>query len=429
MLRLLFSCAVVAGLSLTVYAQERDGPALPIILEHADSVVGSGPISSGTREFVGHVRFTQGNVTVECERALHNVSANTVELFTNVRIVQQGLVLTAPYVTYSGASNVAVATRGVVVRENGSTIQARHATYSTISHIVVFRDSVTARDSAQIWADTLVFDRDADTTVARGHVLIVDSAQRIVAQSAYAYRDPSRRVMHLRGDAAVWQWTDRQGAQRGGDTLFLEAQSITSLAIGESTIYNAMSGVVLTQGSVAARCDSLVADRGKGSSDLYGTPVVWSGDMQLHADTITARSQGDQLRSVVGRGAAILVSRSDSMRTDRIDQIAGAVVTMDIEQDTVRSLEATGDAQSITFRSEDQRGEGLAKVASDTIRVQFDQGQLTDVRWLGGVEGEHHPEPVVAGRAETYRLPQFRWRTDRPVARKLPRIPVVRARK
>lgn len=429
MLLLLVSCAVAAGLTLTMHAQERDGPALPIILEHADSVVGSGPISSGTREFVGHVRFTQGNVTVECDRALHNVLANTVELFTDVRIVQQGLVLTAPYVIYSGATNVAVASRGVVVREKGSIIQARHATYSTVSHIAVFRDSVLARDSAQVWADTLVFDRDADTTVARGRVLIVDSAQRVVAQSAYAYRDPSRRVMRLMGDAAVWQWTERQGATRGGDTLYLGAQSITSLVVGESTVYNAMSGVVLTQGSVAARCDSLVADRRKGSSELYGRPVVWSEDMQLHADTITARSEDDQLRSVVGRGTAILVSQSDTIRTDRFDQIAGAVVAMDIEQDTVRTLEATGDAQSITFRSEDQRGEGLAKVASDTIRIQFDHGQLTDVRWLGGVEGEHHPEPVVAGRAETYRLPQFRWRTDRPEARMLPRIPVVRSRK
>lgn len=429
MQRFLVSCVFIASLALASYAQERDGPALPIILDHADSIVGSGPIATGTREFVGHVRFTQGNVTVECDRAFHNVSANSVELFSNVKILQQGLVLTAPYVTYSGVTNIAVAPRGVVVRERGATIQSRHATYSTVSHVVVFRDSVVARDSAQIWADTLVYDRDADTTLALGRVQIVDTVQRLVTQSASAYRDPAQRILRLRGQAHVWQWSAPSDSAPAGDTLVLSAERITSDVVDGRTIYRAAQDVAMTRGATAARCDSLMADRSAGLSELFGRPVVWSDSMQLHADTIRALADGDQLRSVVGRGTAILVAQTDSLRRDRFDQIAGAIVALTIEDDTLRQLEAVGDAQSITFRSEEQRGEGLAKVAADTIRVLFEQGQLTDVVWLGGVEGEHHPEPIVAGRAETYRLPQFRWRTDRPTARPLPRAPVARLRK
>jgi len=429
MQRFLVTCALIASLVLASQAQDRDGPALPIILDQADSIVGSGPIATGTREFVGHVRFTQGNVTVECDRALHNVAANSVELFSNVKIQQQGLVLLAPYVTYSGTTNIAVAPRGVIVREKESTIQSRYATYSTTTHIVMFRDSVLARDSAQLWADTLVYDRDADTTVATGRVMIVDTVQHLVTQSAYAFRDPSLNIMRLRGDAHVWQWSELGAASKAGDTLYLTADRIISTTDEGGTSYLAESSVVMTRSNVAARCDSLVANRTAGRTDLFGHPVVWSDSMQLHADTIVALGEADQLRSVVGRGSAILVSQSDSVRTDRYDQIAGSVVSLAIEQDTIRNLEAIGDAQSITFRTEDKQAEGLAKVASDTIRVLFDNGQLTDVVWLGGVEGEHHPEPVVAGKAETYRLPQFRWRTDRPRARPLPQAPVVRLRK
>ncbi len=429
MQRIIHCLLVISCLVVSAHAQDRDGPTLPIILDHADSIVGSGPIESGIREFVGHVRFTQGNVTVECDRALHNVSANSVELFSNVKIQQQGLVLTAPYVTYSGTTHIALAPRGVVVREKASTIQARHGTYSTVTHVVVFRDSVIARDSAMLWADTLVYDRDSDTTLARGNVLIIDTLQRLVTRSQYAFRDPNRHIMRLERDAHVWQWSTSDTTATMPDTLYLAADYIDSRRTERGTVYHATSRVHMTRGEVAARCDSLVADRTGGSTEFYGTPVVWSDSMQLHADTIVALAENDELRSIVGRGAAILVAQTDSLRPERVDQIAGARVTLSVRQDTIRQLEALGDAQSITFRSEEQRGDGLAKVASDTIRVLFDRGQLTDVIWLGGVEGEHHPEPVVAGRAETYRLPQFRWRTDRPFSLPVPRAPSIRSKK
>lgn len=433
MQRIILRLLVISCLVVPAFAQDRDGPALPIILDHADSIVGTGPIESGTREFVGHVRFTQGNVTVECDRALHNVAANGVELFSNVKIQQQGLVLSAPYVTYNGTTHIALAPRGVMVREKASTIQARHGTYSTVTHVVVFRDSVVARDSALLWADTLVYDRDRDTTVARGTVLIVDTLQRLVARSQYAFRDPDRQVLRLERDAHVWQWSSRDTADTKPDTkpdtMYLAAERIDSRRAAAGAVYHASTNVRMTRGGVAARCDSLVADRASGSTELFGIPVVWSDSMQLHADTIVALGENDEVHSIVGMGGAILVAQTDSLRPDRIDQIAGARVELRIRQDTIRQLEAVGDAQSITFRSEEQRGEGLAKVASDSIRVLFDKGQLTDVVWLGGVEGEHHPEPVVAGRAETYRLPQFKWRTDRPIALPVPRTPSIRSRK
>ena len=427
--RIIIWLLLIVGLSAALNAQESDGPALPIILDHADSIIGSGPIETGTREFIGHVRFTQGNVTVECDRALHNVAANAVELFSNVRIQQRGLVLTAPYVAYSGMTNLAHAPRGLTVRERGATIEARQGTYSTVSHVVVFRDSVVASDSVLVWADTLVYDRDRDTTSARGNVLIVDSIQRTVARSMYAYRDPARRILRLERAACLWQWSVPDTSRAIGDTLVLAADRILSTQQESGAVYYATSRVSMTRGNVAARCDSLVVDRQGGRSEFHGTPVVWSDSMQLHADTIIALAENDELRSVVGRGSAILVSQTDSLRLDRIDQIAGDVVELTVWQDTLRRLEAYGDAQSITFRSEEQRGEGLAKVASDSIRVFFEEGQLSNVVWLGGVEGEHHPEGIVADKASTYRLPQFRWRTDRPHARPLPARPSQRSRK
>jgi lipopolysaccharide export system protein LptA len=396
--------------SATGHAQQ-DGPALPIILEHADSLVGAGPAESGTREFLGNVRFRQGNVTVTCDRAVQNVALNTADLYGKVVVRQGDVTITAPFLTYDGNTHLARAPRRLTVREGASTISARRGEYSTLTHVTTFMDSVVAvDDSVRLWADTLVVDRDRDTSLAIGNVVVRDSVGSIWMAGDRATRKPDRGETRVTGDARVWQIDTGAVA----DTFFVSGDTLVATRGGGADAYRAYGHTTLVRGGVAARADTMLYDESTGRIDLMGRPVLWSDSMLLVADTIVALAPGRSLRSVIGRSGGILVSRTDTTAPDRFDQVGGDVVTLRIERDTVRELLAIGRAQSITFRSEGESKEGLAKVAADSIRAIFDGGQLSDVYWLGGVEGEHHPEPVVAGRATEYRLPNFVWRTDRP---------------
>lgn len=389
----------------------QDGPQLPIVLQHADSIVGTGPMESGIREFMGNVRFTQGNVTVTCDRAVHNVGFNRADLYGRVVVKQGAATIFAPFITYDGNTYQADATRGIKVVEGASTITSRKGYYSTQTHITTFIDSVVAvDDSVRIWADTLVYDRDADTSVAHGRVVVSDSTGNAWLTGDHAYRNPGSQRLQINGNAAAWQW-DPLGDP---DTMYVAADTLLMTKDNGLNRYEAISGVRLVRGAVSARSDTMVYVPEPGRIDLFGHPILWSDSMLIVADTIVADVPERTLRTLTGRTKAILVSRTDTLYPDRFDQIGGDVVLLSIEQDTVRQLSAIGNAQSITFRTEEERPEGLAKAAADTIRANFEAGQLSDVYWLGGIEGEHHPEPVVAGRAETYRLPGFVWRDDRP---------------
>ncbi|MBC8125070.1 MAG: LPS export ABC transporter periplasmic protein LptC, partial [Candidatus Kapabacteria bacterium] len=411
----------------------QDGPQLPIMLEHADSLLGIGPTESGIREFLGNVRFVQGNVTVTCDRAVHNVSANQVDLYGRVVVRQGNITINAPFLTYNGTTHIANAPRGIKVLEGASTVTGLHGTYSTTSHITTFVDSVVVvDDSVRIWSDTLVFDRDADTTLASGRVVVSDNLGTSWITGDRAFRDVNLGLMRMWGNAASWQWdsTDSTDSTRRADTMHVAADTlIVNRALGKNS-YVAISRAELVRGGVSARSDSMVYSSVTERFDLHGHPILWSDSLLLVADTIVALVPGRKLHSVLGISHALLISRTDTLFPDRFDQIAGDQILLSISEDTVRRLTSTGKAQSITFRTEASRPEGVAKVASDTIRAIFDGGQLSDVYWLGGIEGEHHPEPVVSGRADVYRLFGFVWRTDRPRVRPLVRpfsMPVVRA--
>ncbi|MBK6290205.1 MAG: hypothetical protein KA339_02900 [Candidatus Kapabacteria bacterium] len=404
--------ALIIGL--IVLAQpslSQDGPQLPIVLQNADSIVGTGPMESGIREFLGNVRFTQGNVTVTCDRAIHNVALNRADLYGHVVVKQGSVTISAPYISYDGNTYQADATRGIKVVEGASTITSRVGRYSTQTHIMTFTDSVAAvDDSVRIWADTLTYDRDADTSVAHGRVVVSDSSGSAWLTGDHAYRNAVTQRIRMCGNAAAWQWDPG-----GPDTVYVAADTLLMTKDKGLNRYEAVSAVQLVRGAVSARADTMVYVTDPGRIDLLGHPILWSDSMLIVADTIIADVPDKTLRSVVGLTKAILVSRTDTLYPDRFDQIGGDVVLLSIDHDTVRQLSAIGNAQSITFRTEEKRPEGLAKAAADTIRANFEHGQLSDVYWLGGIEGEHHPEPVVAGRAESYRLPGFVWRDDRPV--------------
>jgi len=394
-------------------AQNEDGPPLPVVLEHADSVLGSGPTQSGIREFFGSVRFSQGNVTVTCDRAVHNLGQNRVDLYGHVVVKQDGATISASELSYDGNTYIATAPRGLKVLQGSRTITSKRGLYSTRSRVARFFDDVTAvDDSARIWADTLLFDRKADTTEARGNVVVSDSVGYTWFAGDRGFRDTGAGLLRITSNARLWQWDSTTVS----DTLYLQADTLISRMAQGARRFNAYGNAQLVRGAVAARSDTMnFSNELERFVLLGGQPILWSDSLLLIADTLVADAPGRKLRTVTGFSHAILVSRSDTAYPDRFDQISGNLITLEIANDTVRSLTSTGAAQSITFRTENSKPEGLAKAASDTIRAIFSAGELSDVYWLGGIEGEHHPEPVVAGRASTYRLPGFIWREDRPI--------------
>ncbi len=397
-----------------VWAQDDIGPQPPVVLENADSVVGAGPLETGIRQFYGRVRFRQGNVLVTCDRAVQYILENRADLFGRVVVTQGSMTLRAPIVKYSGNRLVADAEGGVVVTDQRRTIRSRSGTYSTFTHLASFYDSVHVEDdSVLIWSDTVHYQRDTKLSRAYGRVVVASRDSTSWMSGDSGTHDPSASFMQMSGRAASWSIDNE-------DTTFLAADTLDSFREGAAPRYRARGRGKLVRGGVAALADTLIYEEASGRIYLRSKPILWSDSLQLVADTIDVYAPKRHLESVVGTNTAFLISRSDSVRTERFDQVAGRVITLNVQNDTVRNLIAVDNAKNITWYVEDEKPKGLARFIADTIKAYFESGQITDVFWRIGVEGEHHPENIVAGRELEYRLPGFLWRTDRPRRQPLP---------
>ena len=268
-----------------------------------------------------------------------------------------------------------------------------------------------------LWSDAAVYFEETGISEASGRVVAYDTIRRAVLRGDSLFHDPRVDYVKVMGDAAIWQWDSTAASdtvRSAVDTLYLIADTIEVLHEPEER-YVAVGAVELTRGSVAARTDSVDHRPADGTFAFFRTPVVWADSVQLTGDTIIIQAPDRELESIRGLGTAMMVSRSDTLRPDRYDQVAGRIVTMYVHDDTVRRLVSIDDAQSITWRVEEGAPEGLAKFASDTIKAVFEEGTIVDVYWLTDVVVEYPPERIVAGREKTYRLRGFDWREDRPV--------------
>lgn len=409
-------CAA-ALISLSAYVRLQDAPRAgqPIVLEWADSLVGTGGPGVGLREFIGHVRFNQGNVTVTCNRALQNPVANTVDLFGNVVVKQDSLTLTAQQARYDGNSRLASAQGGLTIIDGNRTITAVNGTYSTAIRMADFDSAVTfTDDTILVWSNRARYNRITGGTNAWGNVVAWDTIGMSRIRCDSLVHLPARSFFRLMGDAAVWDWDANRA-----DTLLMIADTIvrtgnqtdSTLAFGDASVIG---------GNVAGRADTIQYNSGSDTIFLFNDPVVWADSTEFLADSINLHIPQRKLERITGNRNAILISRQDTTHPNRYDQIAGVTMIIQVVRDSIRQITAIHNARSITYRMEDGHGEGLANFTSDTIKALFDEGALVDVFWLGGIEGEHQPEHLVAGREANYLLPNFEWRNDRPIMQPLP---------
>jgi len=457
-----------------LFSQEK------IELKNADKLTGKIEGSENIREASGNVHFVHGRVTVYCNSAIQYIEQNRVILIGNVRIFQDTLSLYTSKATYFGNDGRAICEGGVTLKDPNATLRADNGIYYFNEAKAIFtgdviivnpqyritskeltyyrnteesyckgnvvvktdstvikaeyldyfsrqektfaREKVTIeKDSSVILSDTLTDYALERKSIASGNVLINDYKSDMTAAGDYLENYEDRLFTFIKGNAKLIK------VDKEKDTLFIYGNILEAYRV-KPEYYIAKDSVNIIRGDFLSKCGIAYyytgAEDKKDIVTLNVEPVVWQKDMQMTADSIYAEINENKISKVYARKLSyipnsqysFLISRGDSLFTDRYDQIKGHNITMNFLDDKINVVEVDTNSNAVYYAYDNRKANGINIISGDFMTIYFDGEQKVNrVKVRGGAKGEYAPEEKINNVER--KLPGFYLREDKPVRR------------
>lgn len=393
-------------------------------LERADSLVGKIIDGERVRELIGNVRFRQGAVVVDCDRAIQYLQSQRIALQGNVVVRDDTITMKGNRGLYHSAERYAEAFDGVQLDDGTTTLTATYGRYYPDEKKAFFKTNVLVKDTiSQLKADELTYFRDKKRSIAVGNVEIHNIEDNITIFGGHFENHSEQKFSKMTLQPRVIQ-IDTSGGEI--DTFTVSSRVIESYRDSVRRLI-AIDSVQLWSSELSGECGHAVYLPELDSIVMRKKPFIWYDESQVSGDSIFIRLKKRKPEIVYIRGDAFAISVSDSLYPKRLNQLTGALITMFFDEGRIQQIQVDQTATSVYFLYEDRRDtaevvqrtpNGLNKTSGDRVVIHFSDGRAERISVISGVEGEYFPENMVEGKERDYYLPGFNWRMDRPGRRK-----------
>ncbi|MBI3005775.1 MAG: hypothetical protein HYY49_10235 [Ignavibacteriales bacterium] len=374
------------------------------------------------RELIGNVHFIQitasgERVRVWCDRAVRYMNQNKIDLFGKVRIVRDSVTITSPEGTYF-ANDRRAEMRGGVRLEKGTTLlTSRNAEHFVDQRISYFRDNVKLVDlTSTVTSMSLHYVENEQKAIAVGNVMVVSSQNSVtVFGDSLVHFDQQHYTIVPKNPRMIQVDTTSSGEV---DT-FLVVGHVMHMYRDTSQVFIAEDSVEMARNEMSARCGVATYYANKDLIILQHQPVVWHTRNQVTGDSIVVRLKDKRLHSVFVQGRAMAVSRADSVRKSRYDQLTGRALTMYFAEQKLAQVDVERNATSLYYLYDNNLPNGVNKSSGDRIFIDFEDGRVDRIKIIGGVQGQYFPERMIVDREMEYNLDGFRWYEKRPRRKQL----------
>jgi lipopolysaccharide export system protein LptA len=399
---------------LTAHAQSEE---TTVILNHADSLVGTMLDGEQVKQLIGNVKFTQGRIVVTCDRAIQYVVSKKIFLEGEVVVHQDTMKLMSSRGVYYPDSKTAEGFDDVRLNDGRTSLRASYGKYFVDEKKAYFKGNVNVEDSASVLvADELTHFRETKKTIADGNVRITDMANGITIYGGHFENDRIQKYSSMTIDPkAVQIDTAADGTL---DTMIVTSRIIESYQDSLPRIV-ATDSVVMTYAEVASQAGKAVFFPVLDSIVLEKSPHIWYSrntweTTQVSGDSMFIKLKQRQIQTVVIRGHAVAISVADSSLHHRYNQVTGQEIILHFHQKNIERLDVNKTATMVYYLFDEKKPNGLNKTTGDNVTMTFREGKIEKITVVGGVEGQYVPEKLVRGREQEYNLPGFNWKEHRP---------------
>ncbi len=410
--------ALLIGLSYySAAAQSKQ----PLRVIHADSM-NTNLTGEPKRTLYGNVHLIQGKTNVYCDKGIFYINLNRADLTGNVRILEDDMSLESPSMNYNGNTRISNAYGGVKVTDKSTVLTARSGTYDMNEHIAYFNGNVlVVDDSATIVCDRIIHQRKVGFSRAIGNAFVKGTASNVMIAGDTLANDKKTNYSIAKGNPILIQIDSTINAGIiNYDTLTIESGVMEAYREIGKEKYIFTDNVSIVRSNIKAKAGHSLFWKDLEIIQLYNNPVVWHDSTQLHADSISIYMKNNKLQKLVATSNSIACMKDNpDYNPDYINQISGYRIDILIENDEISQINGYEDAKSLYFMVSDKGGEGASLSTADTINITFKDNNPENIIWLGEVNGDVIPDPIIYYKPKSYYLPDFKWDDVLPKKREM----------
>ncbi len=448
-------------LSVNIFAQEE------VITIVGDSLVGKMVNGESVREVYGDVVMKQGNVVVNCNKAIQYISRNDAELIGDVIAKQDSLTIKTPRAFYYGNEKKSESHDGLILNDKKVILTADSGVYYFDNHKAVFNSNVTLYDTAStLTSNELTYFKDNDKAIAVGNVKIVDSVNVIKADSLtyfrkdrIAFAENNVQIRNEKNNSTIYgnhleDYAKRSYSKMTKNPLLMQIDTtyitkldttvfgnidtvhtfrLDTLLISSMemeafrdtlNIFRAIDSVEIVRGQFASKNDYTIYYRNAGEIETdkldknSPQPIIWYENSQLTGDSVKIFLEKSRIRKLIVNKNAFILSQNE-IYSKRFDQTSGEKIIIYFENSRITKTNIYGGVHSIYYLYEGDTPNGLTKSSSESAEINFEDNKVSVVRLYGSPTSEYYPENTVIGKELSFTLPGYVLYSNRPTKKSL----------
>jgi lipopolysaccharide export system protein LptA len=348
-------------------------------------------------------RITNAENTLTSIIGVYYASDNIFHFKDSVKIVNPDYIMTADTMDYNTKTETAFFTGPSELNGDSIYLFCEKGWFDTKNDITsIWKNAVIDNKQQIIHGDSLFFDDRTGYGESFRNVVIEDTANSLIITGNYAwyFKKPERFMIT---DRAVFIQVSKS------DSLFLHADTISAITIADTSangykLMRAYYGCRIFSDDMQAKCDSLSYSFQDSVIRFYKSPVIWSEENQLTADSMalfTLNREPDRLELY---NSAFVVSQVD---TSSFNQIKGRSLTGYFKNSELYKIDIKGNGESIYFLLDGPDVAGVNQTKCANIEVYVEKGKISEIIEYQNPEGFIDPPAEV--NPGTLRLKGFNW--------------------
>jgi lipopolysaccharide export system protein LptA len=348
-------------------------------------------------------RITDEQNTLVSKHGTYNVNEKMFHFKDSIKITNPDYVMTADTMDYNSETETVFFTGPSELNGDSLYLYCEKGWYDTKNDLSrVWKNALIDNKQQIIKGDSLFYDGNKGFGQAFDNVTITDTTNNIIIGGNYAmYNKEPEQFMVT--DRALFIQISKS------DSLFLHADTISAKTLTDTTgksfrLMKAYKGCRIFSNGLQAKCDSLAYSFQDSVIRMYYSPVLWSEENQLTADSISIFTKDRQADKMVLYNTAFVTSKFDSLR---FNQIKGRKLTGYFSDNKLHRIEVEGNGESVYYLDDKGKLVGVTHNNSSTIEIIVEKGKIQKITERQNPDGKL--DPPLFNSPERMKLPGFSW--------------------